>query len=412
MNRTRTALTLFFLLLAFASSHAGAGQHSGIRALYGGPSALETCVIMADHRPYCWGQTPAPLPAVGGDVTALALGQSFRCALTMTGKVLCWGNNGSGQLGDGTFTGRDTPQPVQYSGADMTRVTAVSAGTSHVCALRDGAAWCWGDNATFQIGNYSLPSGSDAALPMPVLVHGSTSSPPLANLIYLGAGSFHTCALLADKTGACWGNGHEGELGNNIFLANQNSPQTVWVDSGGLQPLVMGGERIQSGGYSTCALVSDINVNSVACWGLNNEGQLGTGNTFDRATAVPAQDERGKITDATTVAVGRFFACATVADSTVRCWGSDASFQLGTGAAGSDQLKGTKILMPSGAPLTGAVQVVAGALHVCALTFKDEVYCWGDNTYGQVGGGFGQKVDVPTRMAIDAPMFTENFDAN
>jgi alpha-tubulin suppressor-like RCC1 family protein len=410
MQATRTALVFLLLSVGVSIPVAHAGQNSGIRSIYSGPAANETCVVMADRRAYCWGETPNPLPAINTDIAELVIGHAFRCALTTAGTVYCWGHNESGQLGDGTFAGRDIPQPVQYGGGDLSRISAITAGQQHACALRDGAVWCWGNNSVFQIGNYLLPARTNAQLPLQVFVHQMTSSPPLDHVAQISAGDFHTCALLADNTGACWGNGHDGELGNGTFGANSNSPLTVKVDSGGLVTLVMGGAAISSGDYTSCGLIADVITNSVGCWGLNNHGQLGIGNTSDRASAVPAQDERGKIVDAVAIAVGGSAMCAIVVDSTVRCWGSDASWQLSLAAVGADQNRGVRVLTQVGVPLKWVIKIVAGAQHFCALTLGETVYCWGDNTYGQVGQRFGQKFDVPTLIAIDTPMFTDNFD--
>lgn len=411
--RTTTSIVLIGLLAAsnFVMETAEAGLHSGIRQIFSGPAAYETCALMADRRTYCWGFTPgaSALGQIGKNFQSMALGRDFRCALTTDGKVSCWGNNGYSQLGDGTTVSRDTPQPVQYDGSDFDRVTAISAGYGHVCAIRDGAAWCWGSNVQSEIGNFTLPATMNAAAPTPVVVNVS-GSPPLNNLTYISAGRFHTCALFADTTGACWGYDDYGQLGNNHTLANFNSPQTILVDSGGLVSLGMGGGLISAGGYATCALVSDIVANSVACWGYNLQGELGVGTKVDSSTAMAATDERGKIVDAVDVAEGSYTTCAVMVNTTVRCWGLGADGELGSGGGSGNVLTGTVLLSDAGTPFTGAIQVVAGAQHMCVRTIHDEVYCWGDNTYGQIGSSGGGKIITPTKVAIDATLFADGLE--
>ncbi len=343
----------------------------------------------------------------------MGLGYDFRCVLTTDGKVSCWGHNESGQLGAGDTTSTDTPQTVQYGGSDFDNVSAITAGTSHVCALRNGAAWCWGYNNEVEIGNYMLPSTMNALEPTPVLVSSPMGPLQLDNLHAISAGGSHTCALLNDDTGACWGKDQNGQLGNARSGTNYSSPQTVQVDSGGLQPLVMGGDRIIGGGNHTCALVSDIVANSVACWGLNLSGQLGIGDTLFRSTAVPAVDGRGKIVDAVDVAATGNSTCAVLTDTTVRCWGSDDSFALGLGAGGTNKLIGIVLLASSKFDaFSGAVQIVAGADHFCVRALPDDVYCWGNNDVGQLGSDEGAATGIPTKVSIDTPLFTDNFDGD
>ena len=343
----------------------------------------------------------------------MALGLDFRCALTTDGKVSCWGHNGLGQLGDGSLRSRDTPEHVQYGGADFDNVSDITAGNSHVCALRQGAAWCWGYNGDAEIGNFMLPSTENALEPTPVLGSGPMGPQQLDNLNTISAGAFHTCALFADDTGACWGRDKYGQLANASAGRDFSAPQTIEVESGGLQALVMGGAYISSGGESVCALVSDVLANSVACWGLNANGQLGIGDTTSRSTAYPATDGSGKIVDATDVAMSDAAACAILVDTSVRCWGSDDHSELGLGAAGTDKSTGIVLAASSkGEPFSGAIQIVAGFDHFCVRALGDAVYCWGSNEFGQIGGDASASTGAPTRVAFDAPLFTDNFQGD
>jgi alpha-tubulin suppressor-like RCC1 family protein len=140
---------------------------------------------------------------------------------------------------------------------------------------------------------------------------------------------------------------------------------------------------------------------------------LGLGDTVDRATAYAATAADKKIVDAVDVAVGSSTACAVLTDTTVRCWGSDANLELGIAAGGNDQVSGV-VLMRNGAgdPLSEVVKVVAGENHMCARTLHDEVYCWGDNRFDQIGSRVGDKTDIPTKVAIDTPLFTDNFQGD
>lgn len=420
MGAIRFFATTVTIALAAVPSISSARAHSGIRHIFSGPHAFETCALMADYRAYCWGSTPgaASLLEIGKDIHTMALGNNFRCALTHDKQVWCWGQNDLGQVGNGGTTWSEDPTTViQSDGSVFDRVTAISAGGAHVCALRDTAAWCWGSNEYRQIGNHNFQTAR-VLFPTPVVVEASADA-PLTNLIRITAGGYHSCALLADKTGACWGDSGYGQLGNaknfdfeeGALHGYFHSPQTVYVDSGGLQPLVMGGESIVGGDTWTCGLVIDMNGDSVACWGYNGEGELGDTTNTNRNTALPAYDESGKIVDAFTVAAGGFATCAAMNDTTVRCWGADGTGELGTAASGLDQNRGIKLLAADGNAFFGVLEIVAGDKHMCARMMNDDVYCWGGNHDGQLDLPFTTASSpVPVKINIDAPIFTDNFE--
>jgi Regulator of chromosome condensation (RCC1) repeat len=420
MHVTRLIAVAITIAMTAVPLVATAGSHSGIRRIFSGPESNETCVLMADYRSYCWGNTPGAnsLLKIGKDLHTMALGYDFRCALTHSKEVWCWGHNGSGQAGNGGRSSSDDPTAVlRADGSVFDRVTAIAAGYAHVCALRDTSAWCWGRNDQRQIGNHNFQT-SDVLFSTPVVVE-EAGDPPLTNLIGITSGGFHSCGLLTDGTGACWGYDFYGQLGNAKTISGEegtisyhfHSPQTVYVESGGLKPLVMGGEFITAGDTWTCGLVTDEVANSVACWGFNGDGELGTNNNVSSNTALPAYDEKGKIVDAFGLAVGTFATCAILTDTTVQCWGSDATQELGNAAAGSNQNHGIPLEGADGSAFSGAVEVVAGASHMCVRTINDEVYCWGSNASGQLNlPTTTSSSAAPVKINIDAPIFTDNVE--
>jgi alpha-tubulin suppressor-like RCC1 family protein len=129
--------------------------------------------------------------------TAMSLGGNHTCALRADGSIKCWGYNGYGQLGNGTFTSSSSPTTTLVSDA-----TAVTAGVHHTCAIRtNGTLACWGD----------LPTGAGAGSTIP------TDVPGLSNVVE-AAGSFSsTCAKTASVDVSCWGRNDYGELGDGTF---------------------------------------------------------------------------------------------------------------------------------------------------------------------------------------------------
>ena len=93
---------------------------------------------------------------------SIDVGSSHSCAVLTDGKVKCWGENDSGQLGDGTNTDRSTP--VEVSG--ITSATSVVLGDDHSCAvLTDETVKCWGDNSAGELGDGTK---TDRATPVDV----------------------------------------------------------------------------------------------------------------------------------------------------------------------------------------------------------------------------------------------------
>jgi alpha-tubulin suppressor-like RCC1 family protein len=345
-----------------------------------------TCALLSDGTVRCWGQnlsgelgdgtmtspryTPVA-PAIPGGVVAITAGWAHSCALGADGKAYCWGDNFGGQLGDATTFTRLAPVPVvgTASGPPMANFVSIAAGAEHTCAVKaDGTAYCWGYNASSQLGD-----GTTFASSTPRQV------PSLAGTVSIAAGQNHSCALLAGGEVRCWGEGAVGELGQGS-TANSVTP----VTTSGLEAVV-GGTRIAPGDAHTCALLTD---GTVECWGDNVHGQLGDGTTAQRAVPAPASG----LTGAIALATGAAHSCALVSDRTVRCWGDNVNGQLGVGVVG-DRPTPTPV-----SNLQNVLAIAAGAQHTCALLSDGSLRCWGDNNYEQLGNAV--PMDQLTPVAV------------
>ncbi|MEK7078973.1 MAG: hypothetical protein AAB929_02785, partial [Patescibacteria group bacterium] len=220
--------------------------------------------------------------AGGGDYGAIS-GHSI--AVKNDGTVWAWGENGSGQLGDGTTTDRYTP--VQVSG--LTNVlpvpTFIAGGGDHSIALKDdGTVWAWGSNAYGQLGDGTWNDRNT-----PVQVSGLTGVSAVA------AGRLHSIAIDFYRTVWTWGDGLSGQLGNGYPLQNRNTP----VQVSGLTNVI----AIAGGVFHSIALKSD---GTVWAWGDNGSGQLGDGTTISRATPVQVSG----LTNVGAIAAGAFHSIA------------------------------------------------------------------------------------------------------
>jgi alpha-tubulin suppressor-like RCC1 family protein len=310
-----------------------------------------------------------PAPAL------LAAGGAHSCALLVGGTVRCWGLNANGQLGNGTTSSSATP--VVATG--LTAVTHLAAGDRFSCAVTAARVKCWGYNSNGQLGNGTL-----LAKKVPTAVM-ATATTPLSGVARVTAGSAFACALLkpgVNGTVRCWGANNVGQLGDGT-VAQRVRPVVVKANA---TTALKGVAAIAAGGASTCALLAN---GAVRCWGLNTSGQLGNNSVASSKFPVQVVGIDGVKAKATAITVGANFACARINNGTVRCWGNNASGQLGNNTVTTSRVP-VVVKASATAALTGASTVVAGAGHVCVIRGAGaaaRVACWGNNGNGQLGVG-------------------------
>jgi cysteine-rich repeat protein len=220
----------------------------------------------------------------------------------------------------------------------------------------------------------------------------------------LAAGRAHTCALLSQGNVRCWGANDKGQLGlGDSVDRGANKPY-----QNGLVGLGAAALAIAAGADHTCALLAD---HSIRCWGANDHGQLGLGHTNSIGDDETPSASVATVTlgmDAKTVAAGGNCTCAILADDTLRCWGQNDSGQLGLGHThdiGDDEFPTQALAQVS---LGGAAKLVAtGGNHTCAILADGyTLRCWGRNGLGQLGLGILENVgddELPTD--VEAVMF-------
>jgi alpha-tubulin suppressor-like RCC1 family protein len=244
--------------------------------------------------------------------------------------------------------------PLTPSGAVVPG--AIATGAGHTCILySDQTIRCTGQNSQGQVGNGTYTNVFEPAL-----------SSGTVNPVTLHAGLEHTCTLVGDGRMQCWGTNYTGQLGDGTFGGFALTPQFVHGMTNAVKAF--------TGGFFTCAIVSD---NTVQCWGRNQDGQLGNGDsTTDVALPAPVQG-LGPVAD---FAAGGYHACAIMSDRTVKCWGRNVRGQVGDGTTN------TPVVQPH---VVGGLNNVAalslGTYHSCALLQDRTVQCWGQNDFGQIG---------------------------
>lgn len=353
--------------LAPAPSFSLGHQSGNVGFVSVGAGAEHTCGVMTDGAAYCWGSEAGgrlgsshlggvgsvwvPV-AVSGDLVfaALSVGPHHSCGVAVDGVSYCWGEGGSGQLGNESTSNSLLPVPVWGGGLVF---KAVSAGGHHTCAVtKDSAAYCWG--LGFRLGD-----GSTATALTPVPVSGGLA------FTEVSAGGHHTCGVTTDGVAYCWGLGQFGQLGNGS-TANSLVPMPV---SGGLAFAA-----VSAGADHTCGVTKD---GAMYCWGMGQHGQLGNGSTAN--SLVPAPVAGGLVYAA--VSAGNSHTCSVTTDGAAHCWGSGAAGRLGNGSTANS---------PVPSPVSGGfafAAVSAGLLHTCGVTTVGDTYCWGAGLRGRLGTG-------------------------
>jgi alpha-tubulin suppressor-like RCC1 family protein len=281
-------------------------------------------------------ETPLGVPGVG-EVAAVAGGAYHSLALLRNGTVLAWGANSNGQLGDGSFSAPATCRnatpcsatPVTVSG--LSNVVAIAAGTEHSLALlSNGTVMAWGYNADGELGNGSTTKSD---VPVPVS--------RISTAVAIAAGGDQSLALLSNGTVMTWGDGYDGELGNGThgeLSGGSLPPQTLPVSVTGLS----GVKAISASESDDYAL---LNNGTVMAWGDNLFGELGDGTSAgpencENRTCSDVPVPVNGLSGVTALAAGGFFALALRGDHTVAAWGLNNSGELGTGNAGPEQCSG------------------------------------------------------------------------
>ncbi len=356
------------------------GLSSGVVTVSGGEG--HTCAVLSSGGLRCWGYNfygqlgdgtsglylaPVTVSGLSSGVNAISAGDSHTCVLTSGGGLKCWGGNNVGQLGNGSNTPSNLPLDVSglTSGA-----SAVTAGTSHTCALvSGGGVKCWGYNVSGQLGN-----GNNTTSKVPVTVTGLTSG-----VTKVSAGGEHSCAITNTGGVKCWGLNDNGQLGNGN---NSNSNTPVDVSS-----LPSTASSVAVGYLHSCALTT---TGGVYCWGDNATGQLGTGNTNDSNAPVAVT---GLSSGVTAISVGWDHSCAIVSGGGVKCWGKNYSGQLGFSTGGTQNAPVDVANLSS-----GATSLDGGAAHTCAIVNGGAI-CWGSNTDGQLGDGTANSTHIPVNVS-------------
>jgi hypothetical protein len=313
--------------------------------------------LTGDGKPY--GPHSTPFKVVGGqNYIKLAAGQRTMCGFLSDGTAQCWNYT------DYTIPGRGQPRvPVRAPLLDGASDTV--SNMQNTCAIFAGAAKCWGNNRSSQIGD-----GTTTDRAAPAQVSGLTSNVTQVAVSRFGSGFNSACAVQAGAL-KCWG---------TIISDGTKSATPVTVIASGVQKISIGLDHM-------CAVVSG----AAKCWGNNANGQLGDGTKTMKTTPTQVSGLTSGVTD---ISAGQSFTCA-IQNGSAKCWGK-ADPYLGDGSSSTtDRTSPTQVQGIA----SGATQIVAADGSVCALV-SGAVKCWGYNYIGDLGNGSepGAKAYSPVQV--------------
>lgn len=355
-----------------------------------------TCAVAHGGAAYCWGSNAyaalgrgvsrwftagaAPDLVAGGHAfDQLAVGSGHGCGLVAGGAVWCWGDNFSGQLGNGERE-RDAetglafqagePLPVQVLGGIA--FDTIVAQAFATCGLDSaGAAYCWGSNFLWELGIGSSDNGDARAVPTPV-------AGELAFRL-LGAGSSHACGVTPAHQTYCWGDHNWAEPSGPQRRSSE--PVLVATDL----PFV----HLVGGTAYSCGVTA---ARETYCWGFNDRGQLGHDDPDGSET--PTRLEGGF--EFVALAAGSHHTCGLTAGGAAHCWGENDYGQLGAGERNF-------VANPQPMLVLGGLSFAslsAGGIRTCGVTLDGAAHCWGS---GLGNGRMTEFSGVPVRVVAPIP---------
>jgi alpha-tubulin suppressor-like RCC1 family protein len=314
--------------------------------------------------------SPVQTVAFGANWKQVSCGYvSHAAAIKTDGTLWTWGLNISGQLGDNTVTSRSSPVQTVAFGTNWKQV---SAGKDYTTAIKtDGTLWCWGLNASGQLGDNTATTRSS---PVQTVAFGT-------NWKQVSAGYKYTAAIKTDGTLWCWGENTNGQLGDNT-RTNRSSPvQTVAFGTNWKQ--------VSIGIYSMSAVKLD---GTLWGWGWNVFGELGDNTSTARSSPVQTVAFGNNWKQ---VSCGSGFTTAVKNDNTLWCWGSGFSGMLGDNTT-TDKSSPVQTVTFG----TNWKQVSCLLYHCAAVKTDGTLWSWGQGTSGQIGDNTTTSRSSPVQTVI------------
>lgn len=348
---------------------------------------FETACAINNGEVWCWGANSSVqvgLPKSSREDTPrkvslpdvaifVAVGDSHVCAALANKEIYCWGSNSSGQLGVSDPQKNNIPQLVTTASSPIAKLVA---GGSSTCYLANKIPYCWGGGSDASI--LAQAGGKESYLPHDYDLN-------IGTVTKIKAGRNLICALNSLKKLFCWGLGGSASGASNLVYSFTPVPYFPTLS---FSDFAVGLEHV-------CAIAQG--TGQVVCFGKNDRGQLGTGNTTDTLVAIPVTG----ISGAVSVAVTTTSSCALLGDGSIKCWGDNWVGQSGVSTNYHSTFETSFNTTPVTVTGLVAVDLVSNEASYCARKSDGVILCWGYNNAGQHGDGISSGYSYVPKTVVN-----------
>ena len=337
--------------------------------------------ISPNHGPETGGTevTLTPPAQRGIRFSQIRLGYNYSAAIGSDGNLYTWGGNDDGQLGNGTTTNQNRPAQIdkpQGAPEGFTWKQVILGGWHSAAIGSDGNLYTWGDDGSGQLGD-----GTNTNQKTPTLVNKPQGTPEGFTWKQVSLGGFHSAAIGSDGNLYTWGYNKYGQLGNGT-TTNQNRPAQIDKPQGAPEGFTW--KQVILGGWHSAAIGSDGNLYT---WGRNDDGQLGNGTTTNQNRPAQIDKPQGTPEGFTwkLASLGEHHSAAIGSDGNLYTWGNNQYGQLGNGTT-TNQNTPILVNKPQGAPEGFTwTQASLGDGDSAAFGSDGNLYVWGWNKYAELG---------------------------
>ncbi|MCF7924778.1 MAG: InlB B-repeat-containing protein, partial [Candidatus Izimaplasma sp.] len=327
------------------------------------------------------------------DLSMISVGSAHTLVLTSSGRVLAWGYNKYGQLGNGTYTDSHIPVDItdQFDLENSEQITLVSTGSlTSFAVTSNGRVFSWGYSGYFFLGDGTTSNRNN-----PVDISAYFNLDEDEKIISIVCGLNHATALTSYGKVFAWGYNSDGQIGDNT-LVNKSVPINI-SDGFDLLPEETI-TQISAGALHMIALTS---TNRVFVWGLNSEGQLGDGTQIDKHKPLEITSYLNLETSEfiTFVNANGYHSFAMTSSHRLISWGTNSNGISGDNS-GDIQLTPTDITSYFDLENGEIIESMYCYFHSAfVMTSNQRIFAWGYNWRGRLGDGTTSSKGIPVDIS-------------